>query len=67
MWQSVVNRFTDHPSYLYSVLKRNAPLSRRDLVVTGLALPLVPVAAAAEVLAGMARRGGTIAILARRE
>jgi hypothetical protein len=25
MWQSVANRFTDHPSYLYDVLKRNEP------------------------------------------
>lgn len=65
-WQSGVNRLTDHPSYLYDLLKRNAPLSPRDLVVTGLALPLVPVAAAVELLAGLARRGGTIAALARR-
>ncbi|HEY5429254.1 MAG TPA: hypothetical protein VIK04_09060, partial [Solirubrobacteraceae bacterium] len=54
------------PSYLYNLLKRNAPLSARDLTVTGLALPLIPVAAAAELVAAIAHRGGTIAVLARR-
>jgi SAM-dependent methyltransferase len=66
MWQSTVNRATQHPSYLYNLLKRNAPLRSWDLVVTAAALALLPVAAAAELLAGLARRGGTIAVLARR-
>jgi SAM-dependent methyltransferase len=66
MWQSLVNRVTRHPSYLYNVLKRNAPVRSTDLLVTVLALPLAPIAALAEVLAGAARRGGTIAVLARR-
>jgi SAM-dependent methyltransferase len=64
MWQSIVNRFTRHPSYLYNLLKRNAPVRSRDLPITLLAIPLMPVAAAAELLAGLARRGGTIAVLA---
>jgi SAM-dependent methyltransferase len=67
MWQSVVNRATHHPSYLYNLLKRNAPLSVRDLGITALAMPLFPLAATAELLAGLANRGGTIAVLARRE
>lgn len=66
MWQSLVSRVTRHPSYLYNLLKRNAPACSSDLAVTVLALPLAPVAALAEVLAGAARRGGTIAVLARR-
>jgi SAM-dependent methyltransferase len=66
MWQSIVNRVTQEPSYLYNLLKRNAPLRVRDLAVTGLALPLAPVAAFAELLAGLSRHGGTIAVLARR-
>jgi SAM-dependent methyltransferase len=66
MWQSLVNRATRQPSYLYNLLKRNAPLASWDLVVTVLALPLVPFAALAELLAGLARRGGTIAVIARR-
>ena len=66
MWQSVVNRFTRRPSYLYNALKRNAPLRSPDLAATALAVPLFPVAAVAELLSGLARRGGTIAVLARR-
>jgi hypothetical protein len=66
MWQSLVNRVTRHPSYLYNLLKRNASARSSDLAVTILALPLAPVAALAEVVAGAARRGGTIAVLARR-
>ncbi len=66
MWQSLVNRVTRHPSYLYNLLKRNAPARSTDLAITALALPLAPIAALAEVLADVARRGGTIAVLARR-
>jgi SAM-dependent methyltransferase len=66
MWQSLVNYGTATPSYLYNLLKRNARLSPRDLLVTGLALPLAPAAAALELGAALARRGGTIALSARR-
>ncbi len=66
MWQSVVNRWTRHPSYLYNLLKRNAPLASGDLAITVAALPLAPLAAALEMAAGLRRRGGTIAVLARR-
>jgi hypothetical protein len=66
MWQSLVSRVTAHPSYLYNVLKRNAPLRSPDLVVTAAALPLAPVAALVELVAGLAGRGGTIAVVARR-
>jgi SAM-dependent methyltransferase len=66
MWQSLVSRVTIHPSYLYNVLKRNAPLLSPDLLITTLALPLSPVAGLLELAAGLARRGGTIAVAARR-
>ncbi len=66
MWQSLVNRATRHPSYLYNLLKHNAPLRSPDLAITGLALTLAPVAALAELLAGLMGRGGTIAVLARK-
>ncbi len=67
MWQSAVNRLTSRPSYLFHLLKRNAPLRSRDLAVTLLALPLLPVAALAEWVAGRLGRGGTVAVLARRD
>jgi SAM-dependent methyltransferase len=66
MWQSALNRFTTEPSYLYNLLKRNVPLGGRDLALTCLALPLMPVAALAELGAAFRRRGGTVAVLARR-
>jgi SAM-dependent methyltransferase len=66
MWQSAVNRFTRDPSYWFNLLKRNARPTSPDLAVTLLALPLIPLAAAAELAAGLARRGGTIAVTARR-
>jgi hypothetical protein len=65
MWQSLVNRATRHPSYLYNLLKRNAPLSSPDLALTVAALPLAPLAFLLELLAGLLRRGGTVAVLAR--
>jgi 2-polyprenyl-3-methyl-5-hydroxy-6-metoxy-1,4-benzoquinol methylase len=66
MWQSAVSRFTDTPSWLYHALKRNAPLWSRDAVITAAAVPLAPVAVLAELAAGLAGRGGTIAVVARR-
>jgi 2-polyprenyl-3-methyl-5-hydroxy-6-metoxy-1,4-benzoquinol methylase len=67
MWQSLVSRATRQPSYLYNLLKRNAPLRSSDLVVTAAAVPLAPVAAALELGAGLIGRGGTIAVSARRD
>jgi SAM-dependent methyltransferase len=66
MWQSLVSRVTPSPSWLYHALKRNAPLRAADAVPTALALPLVPLAAGAEAVAGVAGHGGTVALLARR-
>lgn len=66
LWQSVVSRATRTPSWLYHALKRNAPLRSRDAVVTALALALAPVAVVAELGFALARRGGTVAVVARR-
>lgn len=66
LWQSLVSRTTPTPSWLFHFLKRNAPLTAGDVMPTALALPLAPVAAAVELLAGLWRRGGTIAVSARR-
>jgi hypothetical protein len=67
MWQTLVSRLTRQPSYLYNALKRNAPLRSMDLAISLAALPAVPLAAALELAAGAAGRGGTIAVLARRD
>lgn len=65
-WLALVSRATRRPNYLYHLLKRSAPSDPADLAVTLAALPLLPVAAAAELLAGLARRGGTVAVVARK-
>ena len=66
LWQSVVSRATRTPSWLYHALKRNAPLRSADALVTLVALPLAPLAVAAEAAFALARRGGTVAVVARR-
>jgi SAM-dependent methyltransferase len=66
MWQSLASRLTRRPSYLFALLQRRAPLDAHDLALTALALPLAPVAALLELGAGLARRGGTIAVVALR-
>jgi SAM-dependent methyltransferase len=66
LWVSVVSRATETPSWLYHALKRNAPLRHRDALITAAALPLIPLAIAAELLFALARRGGTVAVVARR-
>jgi SAM-dependent methyltransferase len=66
LWVSVVSRATRIPSWLYHALKRNAPLRSRDALVTAAALPLVPLAVAAELAFAFARRGGTVAVVARK-
>jgi SAM-dependent methyltransferase len=67
LWQSVVNRATQTPSWLYNALKRNATLRSTDALVTAAALVLAPFAVLAEALFGIARRGGTVAVVARRQ
>jgi SAM-dependent methyltransferase len=66
LWQSLVSRVTSTPSWLYHALKRNAELRSRDALLTAAALPFAPLAMLAEVGFGLARRGGTVAVLARR-
>ena len=67
LWQTLVNRVAPTPSWLFHALKRNARLRLRGRrVPTALALPLAPLAAAAEAVADVAGRGGSVAVLARR-
>ena len=66
MWQSMANRVTATPSYLYNLLKRNAPARSPDLALTIAFLPIAIPAALLELMAGLAHRGGTITVLARR-
>ena len=67
MWQSVLNRVTRHPSYLYNLLKRNAPLRSPDLPITLAGARPRSARRARSSCGGSGQRpGGTIAVLARR-
>lgn len=66
MWQSIASRMTTRPSYLYNLLKHNAPAASRDLPISLAALALAPPAILLELICGLAGRGGTVAVLARR-
>jgi SAM-dependent methyltransferase len=67
LWQSLANRVTRTPSWLFNALKRNAPLAHPDALITLVLLPLAPLCVVAEALFGRAGRGGTFAVVARRE
>jgi SAM-dependent methyltransferase len=67
MWQTLVSALTSTPSYLYNLLKRNAPLRSPDLLITAGMLPLIPAAALLELLAGLSGHGGTVAVVAIRD
>jgi SAM-dependent methyltransferase len=66
LWQTLVNRFTRTPSWLFRALKRDAPLVDSDALVTLALLPLAPLCLVAERAFAASGRGGTIAIVARR-
>jgi hypothetical protein len=66
LWQTLVSRWTRQPSYLYNLLKHNASARTLDLALTAAALPLAPPAALIELIAGLAHRGGTVAVVATR-
>lgn len=64
MWQSAVSRATRRPSYMFHLLKRNAPVWTPDFLLTALALPLLPFAVLAEVTAAACGSGGSMAVMA---
>jgi hypothetical protein len=66
MWMALLGRLGMTPGFPFHLLKRNVPVRPRDLALLALGLPLAPVAVALEAVAGAARRGGTVAVVARR-
>jgi SAM-dependent methyltransferase len=66
LWQTIVNRFTRRPSWLFGALKRDAPPASPDALITLALAPLAPLALIAEWAFGRAGRGGTIAVVAVR-
>lgn len=66
MWMALLTRAGMTPGFPFHLLKRNVRARPRDVGLCVLGLPLVPVAVALEGLAAAVRRGGTMAVVARR-
>jgi SAM-dependent methyltransferase len=65
MWMALLSRMGMAPGFPFHLLKRNARVRARDLALTVLGVPLLPVALWLEAAAAAARRGGTVAVVAR--
>jgi SAM-dependent methyltransferase len=65
MWMALLGRLGMTPGFPFHALKRNVEARPRDLALTVLGIPLLPVALALEAAAAATRRGGTIATVAR--
>ena len=66
MWMAMLSRAGMRSGLPFHLLKRNAKARSRDLALMAAGVPLAPLAAAVEALAGAVGRGGTIAAEARR-
>ena len=66
MWMALLTRAGMTPGFPFHLLKRNVPARPRDLALLALGVPLLPVALALEAAGAAARRGGTLALVARR-
>ena len=65
MWLALLTRLGMRPGFPFHFLKRNIDARPRDLAITLVGLPLIPVAALLEGAAAAGRHGGTIAVVAR--
>jgi SAM-dependent methyltransferase len=65
LWMGLLTRAGMTPGFPFHLLKRNVRVRPRDLALTALGLPLLPLAALLEAGAAAARRGGTVAVVAR--
>ncbi|PZR69008.1 MAG: hypothetical protein DLM63_02925 [Solirubrobacterales bacterium] len=67
MWMALSNRLgLGSPNLLFHLIKRTVPPSPLRIIELLASLPLAPAALAFETLAAAARRGGTVAVVARR-
>jgi len=66
MWMALLTRMGMAPGLPFHLLKRNSRARTRDAALLVAGLPLAPLAVAAEVIAAAAKRGGTVAMIARR-
>lgn len=67
MWMALLSRAGMTPGFPFHLVKRNVPARPRDLALLAVGVPLAPVAVALEAVAAAAGRGGTVAVVARRQ
>jgi SAM-dependent methyltransferase len=68
MWFALLTRIGMTPGFPFHLLKRNAPVTARDVGILLVAGPLLLLPAlVVELVAAAVRRGGTVAVLARRQ
>lgn len=65
MWFALLTRLGMRPGFPFHFLKRNIDARPRDLALTAVGIPLIPVAALLEAAATVTHRGGTVAVVAR--
>jgi SAM-dependent methyltransferase len=65
MWMALLSRMGMAPGFPFHLLKGNARPRARDVALTVLGVPLLPVALGLEAAAAAGRRGGTVAVVAR--
>jgi hypothetical protein len=65
MWFALLTRLGMRPGFPFHFLKRNIEARPRDVALTALGVPLIPVAALLEAGAALVHRGGTVAVVAR--
>ena len=65
MWFALLTRLGMRSGFPFHFLKRNIDARPRDLALTALGIPLLPVAAVLEAGAALTHRGGTVAVVAR--
>jgi SAM-dependent methyltransferase len=65
MWFALLTRLGMRPGFPFHLLKRNIDARPRDMALTAIGVPLLPVAAMLEAGAAMTHRGGTVAVVAR--
>ena len=65
MWLAMLTQLGMRPGFPFHWLKRNIDAKPKDVAITALGIPLIPVAAIAEGGAALVHRGGTVAVVAR--
>ena len=65
MWMALLTRIGITLAFPFHALKRNIEMRPKDVAITTLDIPLIPVATALEAMAAGRASGGTLSVVAR--